>query len=308
MQRPHKRPRLNDDAPRCIAALSLPPLACVTLEDAINSSYDNISSKSVHAQAGPLYIDCDNAMTLSSIDTSYTPLYFSNSNQATLMKKCVICHEDKPDSEYYAHHGCKYGVDSKCKKCKVVANRTRNQFKASLKPPKPVEEIPSHEVCSICDENKPLEEFYPHANCKYGVDSKCKECKLKADKEYHQFKASLRSQKPERSTTEQECSGCHLVKPVEEFYVSSALKFGYVLRCKVCAADVQREEKKTLHGFLRGLWNGSKSTDLIRKSRGHRATGEHTLTFEQVVAKWQKQNGRCTLTGMRMAHSAHSNC
>lgn len=31
-------------------------------------------------------------------------------------------------------------------------------------------------LCTKCDEEKDISEFYPHPHCKLGVDAKCKEC------------------------------------------------------------------------------------------------------------------------------------
>lgn len=38
------------------------------------------------------------------------------------------------------------------------------------------EEIPTHKVCSVCGEDKPLSDFSTRKDCKYGVHSQCRLC------------------------------------------------------------------------------------------------------------------------------------
>jgi len=40
-----------------------------------------------------------------------------------------------------------------------------------------MEEKPTEKQCHICGKTKPLSEFHKHDKCKFGVDSRCKECK-----------------------------------------------------------------------------------------------------------------------------------
>jgi hypothetical protein len=49
---------------------------------------------------------------------------------ATLTKRCKICGETKPLSEFYKHKSTKDGVNCYCKKCDIETSRPRNRKSA----------------------------------------------------------------------------------------------------------------------------------------------------------------------------------
>lgn len=40
-----------------------------------------------------------------------------------------------------------------------------------------LEEIPTHKICLSCERDLPLDAFHKNKDCKYGVNSRCKECR-----------------------------------------------------------------------------------------------------------------------------------
>jgi hypothetical protein len=100
-------------------------------------------------------------------------------------KACIMCGETKPVAEFYKQR-------NECKQCSTirhreyvqqpeVAERIRRyqQSRAAGKwkrPPRREPHASGFEVCTMCNLDKPLDEFHKHKLGRNGTSSLCKEC------------------------------------------------------------------------------------------------------------------------------------
>lgn len=88
----------------------------------------------------------------------------------------------------------------------------------------------STKICSKCNKEKDIFEFYHKAKSKDGYDTICKQCSI----EYQRN----RTKRYEPITKgEKQCIICGKIKPVTEFLIDRRLKDGRTNRCKQCNAD-----------------------------------------------------------------------
>lgn len=67
--------------------------------------------------------------------------------------------------------------------------------------------------------------------------------------------------------------------------------------CAKCRrAELERRKRSTLWGYLRSLLNEARWR---KDRRGH----EVHMDFDQLLKCWERQNGKCALTGWKMTHS-----
>ena len=91
------------------------------------------------------------------------------------------------------------------------------------------------------------------------------------------------------------CTQCNTFKETNEFYKSNQPKNTHKLTylCVDCSKKKIHEYRNTDTGFWVGVWNNLTSG---AKKRGL----EVTVTKEDVLALWDKQNGLCAVTGLPM--------
>lgn len=98
-------------------------------------------------------------------------------------------------------------------------------------------------VCNVCNEDKPLDQFYKHKSCKDGRYPNCKACRslaMKARRQTSEFKKS-EARKKERAlelavdAPTKTCGECGEAKEkVGNFYVKTDSADGFESVCKVC--------------------------------------------------------------------------
>lgn len=111
--------------------------------------------------------------------------------------------------------------------------------------------------------------------------------------------------------TEKRCSNkdCPLPqpRPVSEFGVNNQQSTGLQPRCKTCIKQDSKHVGKRYHntdnGFWKGLLNNAQRHNEERNARGRDL--EFSLTLKQLKEKWQRQNGKCFLTGKQMVLRPH---
>lgn len=93
-----------------------------------------------------------------------------SSDQTSPQKRCTLCHEIKPLTDFTKRKNRSDGRQSWCKLC---SKEKRQQYVAGIK----IEVDPNQtRQCSLCHETKPVTEFYASPDCLYGVKGQCKTC------------------------------------------------------------------------------------------------------------------------------------
>lgn len=159
--------------------------------------------------------------------------------------------------------------------------------------------------CVCCGKEYPAhtkEYFMQHiVSGRYLVSNICKECKRnkKYDREYSENKTKLL------------CHRCLEYKPIDQFHIDSRTdkeltresQYRIIYRggrksyCKDCYKTVERErynrrsEKDRLYKCLQQRWLGA-------RDRAKKHNTEFTITKDDLINKYNEQNGKCALTGI----------
>ena len=90
------------------------------------------------------------------------------------------------------------------------------------------------------------------------------------------------------------CKVCFNDKPADDFYASE--RKGEYKRCKACLRTARQKRINDGHeAYLKLLFGQLRSK---RKSHGM----EWEIEYEDVLALWDKQNGKCALSNLNMTH------
>ena len=71
-------------------------------------------------------------------------------------------------------------------------------------------------------------------------------------------------------------------------------------QCMPCRERVRQEHLNSLSGFVVKLLNSSLSSASRRLSSGRVEAGQHSLTHEDIIEKYQEQDGKCFYSGIQM--------
>lgn len=168
--------------------------------------------------------------------------------------------------------------------------------------------------CTCCGKEYPEHSkkyFMQHIVAgKYLISSVCKECKKnkRYDREYSSDKTKLL------------CHKCMQYKPIAEFHIDSRpekelekegqyrilYRNGRKSFCKDCAKKVEREryirrdDKSKLYKCIQSKWLGA-------RDRAKRKELEFTITKDDLINKYNEQNGKCALTGIDMTFEMYNN-
>lgn len=156
----------------------------------------------------------------------------------------------------------------------------------------------TYKLCTKCLEYKPMTEeyFYNRNNVKCGFSSSCKECNKEKEKKRIRIK-------PFNENGELYCQSCKTYKSISEFYENSSNTKNrnyYSNNCKDCESERHKEYRKThstddINVFFRDLATGC-------RGRAYRSNGkfECSITKDDLIALYKKQNHQCALSGIIM--------
>jgi hypothetical protein len=153
-----------------------------------------------------------------------------------------------------------------------------------------------YKICKLCNEELPIVNYWKHPNTKDGYFNKCKICALKVvDK-------TVTSKQKLLEKNIWICPGCNqeLDLNSQNFHVSSSSISGYRNKCKCCVKNDRLSfsrmiNKNDLDYFLKEVISGA-------KTRANRKKIKFGLTMEMLKSLWNKQNGKCAITGLPMTH------
>ena len=97
--------------------------------------------------------------------------------RAAGLKRCHVCEEEKPRTEFWRHSGRRDGLDDRCKACckRYAAARSQRPRLVDLK------------RCSECRAAKPRSEFFRNGSAADGLNSRCRACAKVYDKFYRKL-------------------------------------------------------------------------------------------------------------------------
>lgn len=147
--------------------------------------------------------------------------------------------------------------------------------------------------CTKCDESKPLSAFSKliKRNGESGYNSQCKECRNKISKQ----KNNERQKEGDKY-----CQGCERTLSVDNFTSCKTNKDGLQGCCKECRHETANKHFSTYDGFMNRLYlslkhnTATRSKDLLIE-----------ITENDIKDQYQKQDGLCALTGIKMTHLAY---
>jgi hypothetical protein len=152
-------------------------------------------------------------------------------------------------------------------------------------------------ICKLCKEELSIDNFWKNPSVKDGYFNKCKSCATKV-KDINAFKKQKFLNKGLWT-----CSTCNKELPLtnEYFYKRTDSETGFQHRCKICLKkDPTRYDrlikKDDLDYYLKDRFYGAKTRSVNKKI-------EFDLTLEYLKELWNKQNGLCALTGIKMTHT-----
>lgn len=165
-------------------------------------------------------------------------------------KVCTRCKEEKSVSEFYKNKNSKDGVSWYCKTCIRQPSINPRTYKKEFK----VEAINGGKVCTLCNIEKPLEDFGKKVNTKDGFSFWCRECKKIKDKIFrdknHEKRLSSTRQKEEIQekirqekikATKKVCRVCNQLLDKICFSKAQSNVDGYANICKPCAVIKTRK-------------------------------------------------------------------
>jgi|GEM_PF-1073844 len=141
-------------------------------------------------------------------------------------KECTRCKQILPVDMFYRNKNSKDSLTSRCKKCHAEASGYNYTPKEEWKE--------GHRACTKCGEIKPFSEFNKSKKGRFGLDSKCRQCK------------STAKPQPQPREGHQFCTGCGEEKPftAEYFRRTKKTKSGLYSQCRVCARNSAKEWRK----------------------------------------------------------------
>jgi hypothetical protein len=152
-------------------------------------------------------------------------------------------------------------------------------------------------TCKKCKTVLSVDNFWKNSSIKDGYFNKCKSCAVKVSDEN-----ALKKQKYLQSNL-WTCSCCNkeLELTLKNFHKRNDNETGFQHRCKNCLKkDPKRYNrlinKDDLELYLIDRYHGC-------RSRSNRKGIQFDLTVEFLKRLWDKQSGRCAITGINMTHS-----
>lgn len=154
-----------------------------------------------------------------------------------------------------------------------------------------------YKLCTKCLKYKPMTfEYFPYRNnVKCGFDSHCKECeKIKE-------KTRIRV-KPFNENGELYCLRCKTYKPISEFYENASntknRKY-YSNNCKQCESERHKIYRENYINDDSDLFFNTLATAC--RGRAYKSNKfECSITKEDLLELYEKQNHKCALSGIKM--------
>jgi hypothetical protein len=130
-----------------------------------------------------------------------------------------------------------------------------------------------------------LTEFYKKKGSYDGLTSRCKNC----------VKQTAKKLNFTRQDGSKACARCHIAKDRSEFGTCKRLPDGCNIYCKTCKKGIEAIINAKLDNFVAILYNEMRSNHKERNL-------ELSITREDILKLYEKQDGKCAMTGIQMTH------
>lgn len=198
------------------------------------------------------------------------------------LKRCSICGEELPLSDFGRHRKTKDGFYYCCKKCRIKSAKKLGDKYKVLHTDEwyALQDLSKLKHCPRCHEELPLRDFYRELARKDGFSCWCKKCGLESSKKVGNknkvFHTSEWYTKQDLSELKR-CSVCLKELPLKAFYRDPARKDGFTNDCKQC---ISREPYK--------IFNTLKQSSL------RRGYGKLPFTLKKFKAWYKLKEKKCT--------------
>lgn len=150
------------------------------------------------------------------------------------LKRCRACRQLYPATHEFfrAVRTCRYGLDSRCKKCRSNATVYKKEYKAH-------DEFNATQQCIKCGERKPKTfEYFPAGNRSGAIRHVCKECKNKQDRMRRSKRRKPQPTREELNSLPKRCIKCGEEYPAtaEYFQRDKNRLSGLFHTCKQCCS------------------------------------------------------------------------
>jgi hypothetical protein len=165
--------------------------------------------------------------------------------------------------------------------------------------------------CAKCGHDKPPAAYYAHSKRGDGATRYrpyCKECRVKGGRK--NWARPIHTAIIAANT--QVCKICCVQKPLDDFYANGCFNDGtkkYRSRCKKCVLSRAKQNQPREYA-TKSQRRSSSPKNFITGILNHAAKRKQHLGFDldvlYVLDVYQKQNGRCALSGVEMTYNAGS--
>jgi hypothetical protein len=140
-----------------------------------------------------------------------------------------------------------------------------------------------YKACTYCNKSKSLDDFHILKTGFLGRNSICKLCR----------KEKRKNIQSNSILTHYTCNSCKIKKSVEDFYKKKNSVLGIQSYCKICQKEVISKSKSKIDIF---------SKIILKKYKKKHKTHIFKITYEDIIRKYNEQNGKCFLTNHELTH------
>jgi hypothetical protein len=112
----------------------------------------------------------------------------------------------------------------------------------------------------------------------------------------HKYRSDFTPENYNKTLT---CWKCNETKSIRLFPYRKQYKDNKEKRCKKCNKENNKSRRYAMNKqqYVKSILNSSKRTANKRKSKGRENCGNHTITIDDIFELYDKQNGKCALSG-----------
>ncbi len=184
-------------------------------------------------------------------------------------KRCSVCKEIKPISEFSRHKRHHDGYATICKKCTGLSKRQNYAQRKTIE-----FDYPEYKTCRVCEKTLPSSEFARNPLYRDGLEYKCTDCIVKEHRD-RAFKRILANNYV--IPDDKKCIHCGVVKPVNFFYSD---KHKPDKHRDVCVECMRRE-----------------SNENHISSRDSHLKNKYGMNESDYIEMLKEQNGVCAICG-----------
>ncbi len=226
----------------------------------------------------------------------------------TPLKTCTKCGETKPLDGFHKSKTGRLGHRADCRRCVNARNfilweAKRDEGRSQRAAQRRADSAGALKTCRLCNQSKPILEFYKHDRSQDGRMATCGPCFIERRTRRRAMTEEDRQAEAEALRTREvkTCTTCKVSKPRTEFRYKKASRDGMVATCKPCeslwgASHYAKVREQRLEQSRR--WYAENRE---RKSQTARAWNEANQERAQEAARaWREANPGFMAEYMRM--------